>query len=60
MRTDHDRSFCPQIEVHSCFYDCTVTIDEGVRTLLCEADPGLLFEVWLHGFVINPTDYNLV
>ncbi|TFK82464.1 hypothetical protein K466DRAFT_603651 [Polyporus arcularius HHB13444] len=48
------------INVHACFYDCTVTIDEGVRILLREENGGLLFEVWLHGAVLDPNDYNQI
>ncbi|TFK81813.1 hypothetical protein K466DRAFT_604199 [Polyporus arcularius HHB13444] len=48
------------IEVHSCFYDCTVHMDDGLRNLLRENHPGLSFEAWLHGALMNPQDYNQV
>ncbi|TFK82278.1 hypothetical protein K466DRAFT_603805 [Polyporus arcularius HHB13444] len=48
------------INVHACFYDCTVTVDEGVRYLLREDHTGLLFDVWFHGAVLDPHDYNQV
>ncbi|KAI0712965.1 hypothetical protein C8T65DRAFT_695159 [Cerioporus squamosus] len=33
-----------KINVHACFYDCTVTMDEGLRHLLREDPEGILFE----------------
>ncbi|TFK77715.1 hypothetical protein K466DRAFT_571306, partial [Polyporus arcularius HHB13444] len=38
----------------------SVTIDEAVRNLLREDPEGLLFEVWVHGAVLDPDDYNQV
>ena len=47
-----------QINVHACYYHCTVTVDLGLRNLLREVPPGLAFEAWLHGAVLDPSDFN--
>ncbi len=49
-----------QIDVHACFYDCTVTIDEGVRNLLSQGYPWLSFQAWFHGGLLNADDFNQV
>ena len=54
-------SHCPfQLEVHSCFYDCIVTVDAGLRNLLLEPPPYAAFEAWIHGAFLNPEIYNAV
>ncbi|KAI0706371.1 hypothetical protein C8Q76DRAFT_748384 [Earliella scabrosa] len=60
------------IDVHACFYEATVLIDNGVRNLLSQPqDPqdataaalgqpaqASTFEAWIHGAVLQPEDYN--
>ncbi|KAI0684305.1 hypothetical protein C8T65DRAFT_748773 [Cerioporus squamosus] len=46
------------IDIHACFYECTVTIDDGLRNLLDEGRPWDQFQSWLHGALLNPDDYN--
>ena len=47
-----------QINVRSCYGHCTVKVDMGLRNLLREDPPGLAFEAWLHGAVLDPADFN--
>ncbi|KAJ3010068.1 hypothetical protein NUW54_g885 [Trametes sanguinea] len=51
--------------VHACFYEATVTIDEGLRNLLRQertpsSEIALAFEAWLHGAVLGPNDFSMV
>ncbi|OSC97351.1 hypothetical protein PYCCODRAFT_1471873 [Trametes coccinea BRFM310] len=51
--------------VHACFYEATVTIDEGLRNLLRQerepnTDVALTFDAWLHGAVLGPDDFSMV
>ncbi|KAI0683562.1 hypothetical protein C8Q76DRAFT_804192 [Earliella scabrosa] len=48
------------LEVHSCFYDCVVTVDAGLRNLLLEPPPYAAFEAWIHGAFLSPELYNAV
>ncbi|KAI0351091.1 hypothetical protein OH77DRAFT_1593049 [Trametes cingulata] len=54
------------LSVHACFYEATVTVDEGLRNLLREEPSSLpdgqalAFDVWVHGALLNPDDYTAV
>ncbi|TFK84475.1 hypothetical protein K466DRAFT_601968 [Polyporus arcularius HHB13444] len=45
------------IEFISCFYQCTLTINDGVRNLLQAGPPYSVFEAWFHGAVLEPSEY---
>ncbi|KAL7283534.1 hypothetical protein ACG7TL_002968 [Trametes sanguinea] len=50
--------------VHACFYEATVTVDEGLRNLLNEEHQqngrALAFDAWLHGALLSPDDFSTI
>ncbi|KAI9062194.1 hypothetical protein FKP32DRAFT_1604397 [Trametes sanguinea] len=51
--------------VHACFYEATVTVNEGLRNLLhevrqSEGGSALAFDAWIHGALLNPDDFSTV
>ncbi|KAI0360820.1 hypothetical protein OH77DRAFT_1418840 [Trametes cingulata] len=52
--------------IHACFYEATVTVDEGLRNLLREEPSSLCdgqalaFDAWVHGALLNANDFTAV
>ncbi|TFK79487.1 hypothetical protein K466DRAFT_609252 [Polyporus arcularius HHB13444] len=46
------------IDIHACFYEATVYIDDGLRNLLNQGKPWKAFQAWLHGALLHPEDFN--
>ncbi|RDX44741.1 hypothetical protein OH76DRAFT_1421217 [Lentinus brumalis] len=41
------------IDVRACFYDCTITVDEGLRNLLTAGYPWEVFQSWFHAALLD-------
>ena len=48
------------VSVHTCFWTCDVTFDEGMRNLLLEPPPYPAFQAWFHGAVLDFMHFDIV
>lgn len=47
------------MNVHACFADCVITIDEAMRRMLAEGLPFSHFKNWFHAAILDPEWFDM-